>query len=158
MGAPSSKLSGWSPTSGVPFTVLRPAVVYGKGVKGNIAALATLAKTPMPLPFAGLDNRRSLLALDNLLAAILLVLGAEQAANETFLVADAEPISVADLVAAMREGLGTLPSPGQGAARRRQTADEVVRQGGRVGAYLGEFRGRCVQTDGHRLAPRHFDP
>jgi UDP-glucose 4-epimerase len=95
--------------SGVKFTVLRPAVVYGKGVKGNIAALATLAKTPMPLPFAGLDNRRSLLALDNLLAAILLVLGAERAANETFLVADAEPISVADLVAAMREGLGRSP-------------------------------------------------
>ena len=34
------------------FTVLRPAVVYGPGVKGNIASLATLAKTPMPLPFA----------------------------------------------------------------------------------------------------------
>jgi UDP-glucose 4-epimerase len=95
--------------SGVTFTVLRPAVVYGKGVKGNIASLATLAKTPMPLPFAGLDNRRSLLALENLVAAISLVLGSEQAANETFLVADAGPISVADLVAAMREGLGRPP-------------------------------------------------
>lgn len=92
--------------SGAPFTVLRPAVIYGKGVKGNIASLATLAKTPMPLPFAGLDNRRSLLALDNLIAAASLVLSAGQAVNETFLVADAEPISVADLVAAMREGLG----------------------------------------------------
>jgi UDP-glucose 4-epimerase len=95
--------------SGVPFTLLRPAVVYGKGVKGNIASLATLAKTPMPLPFAGLDNRRSLLALDNLVAAVSLVLKAKQAANETFLVADAEPISVAELVAAMREGLGRPP-------------------------------------------------
>jgi nucleoside-diphosphate-sugar epimerase len=95
--------------SGVPFTVLRPAVVYGKGVKGNIAALATLARTPMPLPFAGLDNRRSLLARDNLVSAIALALGAREALNETFLVADAEPISVADLVAAMREGLGRSP-------------------------------------------------
>jgi UDP-glucose 4-epimerase len=95
--------------SGVPFTVLRPAVVYGKGVKGNIAALATLARTPMPLPFAGLDNRRSLLARDNLVSAIALALGAREALNETFLVADAEPISVADLVAAMREGLGRAP-------------------------------------------------
>jgi UDP-glucose 4-epimerase len=95
--------------SGVTFTVLRPAVVYGKGVKGNIASLATLAKTPMPLPFAGLDNRRSLLALENLVSAISLVLGSEQAANETFLVADAGPISVADLVAAMRAGLGRPP-------------------------------------------------
>lgn len=95
--------------SDVPFTVLRPAVVYGKGVKGNIAALATLARTPMPLPLAGLDNRRSLLALDNLVAAIAHVLGAGEALNETFLVADAAPISVADLVAAMREGLGRSP-------------------------------------------------
>jgi nucleoside-diphosphate-sugar epimerase len=95
--------------SGVPFTVLRPAVVYGKGVKGNIASLATLAKTPMRLPFAGLDNRRSLIALDNLIAAVSLVLAAKEAANGTFLVADAEPITVADLVAAMREGLGRPP-------------------------------------------------
>jgi nucleoside-diphosphate-sugar epimerase len=95
--------------SGISFTVLRPAVVYGKGVKGNIASLATLAKTPMPLPFAGLDNRRSLLALENFVSAISLALLSEQAANETFLVADAEPISVADLVAAMREGLRRPP-------------------------------------------------
>jgi nucleoside-diphosphate-sugar epimerase len=95
--------------SGVPFTVLRPAVVYGRGVKGNIASVATLARTAMPLPFAGLDNRRSLLALENLIAAITLVLTSEQARGETFLAADAEPISVADLVAAMREGLGRPP-------------------------------------------------
>ena len=95
--------------SGVGYTTLRPAVVYGKGVKGNIAALATLAKTPMPLPLAGLDNRRSLLALDNFITAVTHVLEADAAANETFLVADAEPISVANLVGAMREGLGRPP-------------------------------------------------
>jgi UDP-glucose 4-epimerase len=106
-----AKLNGeeFVAASGVPFTVLRPAVVYGRGVKGNIAVLATLARTPMPLPFAGLNNRRSLLALDNLVSAISLVLGAKEAANGTFLVADAEPISVADLVATMREGLGRPP-------------------------------------------------
>jgi UDP-glucose 4-epimerase len=95
--------------SGVPFTVLRPAVVYGKGVKGNIAALATLAKTPMPLPFARLTNRRSLLALENLASALTLALTAAAAENETYLVADAEPISIADIVASMREGLRRPP-------------------------------------------------
>jgi nucleoside-diphosphate-sugar epimerase len=95
--------------SGAGFTVLRPAVVYGRGVKGNIASLATLAQTPMPLPFGGLDNRRSLLALENLAAAIALVLTSPQAEGETFLVADVEPISVAELVSAMREGLGRAP-------------------------------------------------
>lgn len=95
--------------SGVGFTVLRPAVVYGKGVKGNIANLATLAQTPMPLPFGDLDNRRSLLALENLASAVRLVLTSREAQGEIFLVADTEPISVAELVAAMREGLGRAP-------------------------------------------------
>jgi UDP-glucose 4-epimerase len=107
--------------SGVPFTVLRPAVVYGRGVKGNIANLATLAQTPMPLPFGGLDNRRSLLALANLAAAIELALISSKAEGEMFLVADTEPISVAELVTAMREGLGRSPhllrAPG-GAVKR----------------------------------------
>lgn len=107
--------------SGASFTILRPAVVYGPGVKGNIASLATLAKTPLPLPFANLDNRRSLLALENFIAAVSLVLGAERAMNETFLVADAEPISVANLVGAMRVGLGRPPllvGVPQGAVKR----------------------------------------
>ncbi|ODR97468.1 hypothetical protein AUC70_00070 [Methyloceanibacter stevinii] len=95
--------------SGGDYTVLRPAVVYGPNVKGNIASLATIAKTPMPLPFGGLDNRRSLLSIDNLIAATVHVLQTEQTRNETYLVADAEPISVAGMVAAMREGLGRPP-------------------------------------------------
>ena len=95
--------------SGVAFTVLRPAVVYGPGVKGNISSLATLAKTPMPLPFGALNNRRSLLAMENLASAISLVLESKQALGETFLVADREPIRVGDMVAAMREGLGRSP-------------------------------------------------
>ncbi len=107
--------------SGVGYTVLRPAVVYGKGVKGNIAALATIAKTPMPLPFGGLDNERSLLALENLVSAVAHVLETPQTEGETYLVADARPISVADMVAAMREGLGKPPhlvSVPQGAVKR----------------------------------------
>ena len=108
-------------TSGAGYTVLRPAVVYGKGVKGNIASLATIAKTPMPLPFGGLDNRRSLLAIENLVSAVVHVLETPETAGEIYLVADAEPITVADMVAAMREGLGKpahLVKVPQGAVRR----------------------------------------
>jgi len=95
--------------SGASFTVLRPAVVYGKGVKGNIASLATLAQTPTPLPFGGLDNKRSLLAIENLAAAVDLALSSPRAEGETFLVADPEPITIAELVTAIREGLGRSP-------------------------------------------------
>lgn len=107
--------------SGLPYTVLRPAVVYGPGVKGNIAALATIAKTPMPLPFGGLANRRSLLAIDNLISAVVHVLQSEETLDETFLVADPTPISIAELVSAMREGLGRPPhlvAVPQGAVKR----------------------------------------
>jgi len=95
--------------SGASFAVLRPAVVYGKGVKGNIASLATLAQTPMPLPFGGLDNKRSLLAMENLASAVDLALTSQRAEGETFLVADPEPITIAELVTAIREGLGRSP-------------------------------------------------
>ena len=125
--------------SGVPFTVLRPAVVYGRGVKGNIASLATLAQTPMPLPFGGLDNRRSLLAIDNLASAIELALASPKAEGEMFLVADSEPISVADLVTAMREGLGPGASSRSRAAWGGEAADGDLRQGGGVGSAVGRI-------------------
>ena len=143
--------------SGVNFTLLRPAVVYGPGVKGNIASLATLARTPMPLPFAGLDNRRSLLALENLIAAIALVLGSARAANETFLVADAEPISVADLVSAMREGLGRPPhlvGVPQGAVKRLMRSFGKEAEWERIS---GSFVIDRLEADGDRLAPVHLD-
>ena len=143
--------------SGVPFTVLRPAVVYGRGVKGNIASLATLAQTPMPLPFGGLDNRRSLLAIDNLASAIELALASPKAEGEMFLVADSEPISVADLVTAMREGLGPPPASVARADRRGEAADGDLRQGGGVGSAVGEFRDRRRQAPRHRLGPSRQD-
>jgi UDP-glucose 4-epimerase len=95
--------------SGVSFTVLRPTLTYGSGVKGNVARLAQLAKLPIPIPFGGLANYRSLLARENLVEAILLVLISERAEGEIFLVSDAEPISVAGMIVAMREGLGRSP-------------------------------------------------
>ena len=143
--------------SGVPFVVLRPAVLYGPGVKGNIASLATLAKTAMPLPFGGLDNRRSLLALDNFASAVSLVLGAKQAENENYLVADAEPISVAEIVTAMREGLGPRAASLARAARRGEAHPQDRRQGGGMGTALGPFRDLACEIHGDRLAPGDRD-
>src|SRR5215475_5317796 len=53
---------------------IRSVLVYGPGVKGNMAQLMQLARSPLPLPFSGFKGRRSLLALENLLAAIETVL------------------------------------------------------------------------------------
>jgi len=96
-------------TSGVPFTILRPVLIYGPDVKGNLAALARLASSRLPLPFGSFHNRRSLLGRDNLIAAVEFLLGHAANRGETYLVADAKPVSLADIIAALRRGLGRPP-------------------------------------------------
>lgn len=95
--------------SGVPYTILRPVLVYGRGAKGNLAHLLRLARLPVPLPFGRLANKRSLLGVDNLIAAVRFALENERAANETFIVADPQPVSVADIVAISRAATGRQP-------------------------------------------------
>ena len=61
-------------SSGVQYAILRPPLVYGGGVKGNMRKLIQLAKLPLPLPFAAVSNKRSLLAIENLILAIGLLI------------------------------------------------------------------------------------
>jgi len=89
---------------------LRPALVYGPGVKGNVAQLMRLARSPFPLPLGSLRARRSLLALENLLAAIETVLAAPGPLRRAFIAADPQPLTVAEMIAAMRHGLGRRPN------------------------------------------------
>jgi nucleoside-diphosphate-sugar epimerase len=84
---------------------LRAALIYGPGVKGNVAQLIRLARSPFPLPLGSLGARRSLLALENLLAAIETVLAAP-GTRRAFIVADPQALTVAEMIAAMRHGLG----------------------------------------------------
>jgi nucleoside-diphosphate-sugar epimerase len=85
---------------------LRAALVYGPGVRGNIAQLMRLARSPFPLPLRSLDARRSLLALENLSAAIETVLKAPGTLRRPFIAADVGALTVAEMIAAMRNGLG----------------------------------------------------
>jgi len=90
----------------LPTTILRPVTVYGVGVKGNLARLARWADSPAPLPFGALRAARSFLSLDNFTSAILFSLGRTGSGSESFILADPEPSSVADLFAGLRAGLG----------------------------------------------------
>lgn len=95
--------------SGVPFTILRPVLVYGPGVKGNLRALARLAAVPVPLPFGALTGRRSMVSLANLAGAVTFVLHHDACAGETYLVADPAPLTFVEIVAALRHGHGKPP-------------------------------------------------
>lgn len=101
--------------SGAPWVALRSVLVYGSGVRGNMQALARLARSPWPLPFGALSNRRSLLAVENLISAIDVALRSDAALGKSFLVADAGPVTLPQIIAALRRGLnrrpGLLPVP-----------------------------------------------
>jgi UDP-glucose 4-epimerase len=91
------------------WAALRPVLVYGPGMKGNLAALANLARSPYPLPLGGLTARRSLLALDNLADAVDTILRTAGTLRRPFIVADPDTLTVSEMIAAMRKGLGRRP-------------------------------------------------
>ena len=79
------------------------------GMKGDMAELVRLARARYPLPLGALDARRSLLSLDNLVAAVDTVLTAPAPLRRPLIVADPEPLTIPDMIAAMRRGLGRRP-------------------------------------------------
>lgn len=88
------------------WVALRLVLVYGTGVKGNMAQLIQLARSRYPLPVGRLMARRSLLALENLAAAIETVLIAPGTLRRAFIAADPQTLTIAQIIAAMRRGLG----------------------------------------------------
>lgn len=78
--------------------ILRPTLVYGPGVKGNLATLKKWAAFQLPSPFGAIQNRRSLVHLSNLSSAIIAARREPRAADQIFLVADGTHISTHELL------------------------------------------------------------
>lgn len=101
--------------TGMQVVIIRPPLVYGPGVRANFAALMRGVARGLPLPLGAIDNRRSLIALDNLVDFILTCLAHPAAANETFVVSDGEDLSTPELVRRMARAMGRparlLPVP-----------------------------------------------
>ncbi len=97
--------------------IIRPPLIYGPGVKANFLRLLSAAVRGIPLPLAGIKNRRSLVALDNLVDFIITCIDHPKAANETFLISDGTDLSTSELIhtiaqeAKQKERLFSLPLP-----------------------------------------------
>jgi nucleoside-diphosphate-sugar epimerase len=105
-------------SGGFELVIVRPPLVYGPGVKANFLAMTKWLQRGVPLPFGGLTaNRRTLIALDNLLDLIATVLVHPAAANQIFLGGDGEDLSTAELLRRTAAALGTkarlLPVPAE---------------------------------------------
>lgn len=101
--------------TGMEVVIIRPPLVYGPRVKANFAAMMRWLQRGVPLPLGAIDNRRSLVALDNLVDLILTCTSHPAAANQTFLVSDGEDVSTSALLRRMGLAMGRparlLPVP-----------------------------------------------
>jgi nucleoside-diphosphate-sugar epimerase len=99
--------------TGLRVTALRLPLTYGSGARANFARLARVVRRGVPLPFAGIDNRRSLLGIENLVGALAAVLaddGADEGGRITpYLLADAEAVSTPGLVRELAVALNVEP-------------------------------------------------
>jgi nucleoside-diphosphate-sugar epimerase len=90
---------------GVPHTILRPVLIYGPDAPGNMRTLVRLAAAPVPLPFATLTGRRSLLAVDNLTSAIEFVMKSPAAKDQTYVIADVDALPLPEIVRVLRAAI-----------------------------------------------------
>lgn len=86
--------------------VIRPPLVYGPGVKGNLLRLLRWIENGWPVPVPLQPNRRSLIGVENLSGLIARCLDHPQAINQSFLAADGEDLSSEDLVRIVADLLG----------------------------------------------------
>lgn len=85
--------------NGMELVIIRPPLVYGPGVKGNFASMLRWVARGVPLPLAAATgNRRSLVALDNLVSLIATCVQHPRAAGQVFLAGDGEDVSTAELL------------------------------------------------------------
>jgi nucleoside-diphosphate-sugar epimerase len=93
--------------SSTEWVIVRPPLVYGPNAPGNFARLVHAVARGWPLPLRSVRNHRSLIAVDNLSDLILLCTTHPAAANELFLVADADDIATPEMISCIARGLGT---------------------------------------------------
>ncbi|CAK0775756.1 UDP-glucose 4-epimerase [Azospirillaceae bacterium] len=94
-----------SDRTGLDVVIFRPPLVYGPGVKGNFLSLLKLCRSGAPLPLGAINNRRSLVYIENLVDALICGLHHPKVSGERFLVCDGEALSTTALVRHLRSAM-----------------------------------------------------
>ena len=93
-----NKLIKLSKNNAISYTIIRPPLVYGPGVKGNLKKLFKLLYYGIPIPIIKYKNQRSILAIDNLTSFIHKCIISENAKDNIFCLADEKDVSFVELV------------------------------------------------------------
>lgn len=101
--------------TGMELVIIRPVLVYGAGVKANFLNLLKLVQKRLPLPLGAIHNKRSLVAIENLVDLIITCIDHPKAVNQVFLVSDDHDLSTTELLRHMAKASTTkvvlLPIP-----------------------------------------------
>lgn len=89
--------------------VVRPPLIYGPGVRANFLRLMRWVERGIPLPFAAIHNRRSMVSVSNLTDLLCRCAGSDAARGHTFLVSDGRDLSTPDLVRCIAAAMGRRP-------------------------------------------------
>jgi nucleoside-diphosphate-sugar epimerase len=92
--------------TGMEVVIIRPPLVYGPGVRANFLSMMAWLNKRIPLPLGAITNRRSFVAVDNLVDLVIKCVDHPQAANNTFLVSDGEDLSTTQLLKRISRALG----------------------------------------------------
>lgn len=92
--------------TGMEVVIIRPPLVYGRGVKGNFGSMIKLVEKEIPLPFGAIHNKRSLVGIDNLVDLIVRCIDHPAAANQVFLAGDGQDLSTPELVGGLAMAMG----------------------------------------------------
>jgi len=95
--------------TGMEVVILRPPLIYGKGAGGNLFRLLKLVKQGWYLPFGLINNKRSLIGIENLCSIIVVSLSHPAAVNRVMLVSDGEDVSTPELIRLLAQGCGRSP-------------------------------------------------
>ena len=92
--------------SGLEVVVVRPPLVVGPGVAGNVLRLMRLLDSNRPLPFGAIENRRSLIGVRSLARLLIACAHSSVPPPEVLVAADEPPLATTDLVRTLAEGMG----------------------------------------------------
>jgi nucleoside-diphosphate-sugar epimerase len=127
-------------STGMEVVIVRPPLVYGPGARANFMRLMRLVRLGLPIPLGAVDNRRSLVALDNLVDLLRRCVSHPGAPGNTFLVSDAEDLSTPELIRRLARAMGTramlLPVP-QAALR---VAGQLLGKSAELSRLLGSLQ------------------
>lgn len=78
--------------------ILRPALITGSGVKGNLRSLLRFSRSPFSWVLFGIKNQRSYCNIKNLCFVIQEILNRDDIPSGVYMIADDDPLSTSEVV------------------------------------------------------------